>query len=504
MWFEYCTKTNQYQQDAFFEHCAGNKHFFTNKPLPKITSIDAVRELEYAQIIVLNEKDRKLSFARDYLGFHPLLYACHQNMIFISDDIKDILSWLQRNKVQQTFSELAVALYFTMGYVPQGFTLLEQIKTCRNASIYHFENGIITEQSIFTAIEPDHNYQLDDLKNIIMEQTSKLCLTTDTVDVWCSGGLDSTIVAYCAQHQSINPPQILSFDYPVNLPMEYRSGELPYVQQAAISYNLPIRLTTLSTSNYQRVYQQFISSFPSPVFDICVPPKFLLAEATKKLALTGEGGDPLFSGVKNNFMCYMTQKYPKEQLGWLYALSHKRFALALPDLFKNSGELKDKISTYFNDLFARYPGDLITKLFYLNTFEKQGGVIFLENYYAQKSYGIEIRHPLTALAVYQSAFKLQNKLRYQYPHGKLALKQMFQSNLPPNIVHRKKSGTLVPMSHYIEKQRQPHQLLLGADFFNHDQNTLSNGGATKQPNPVLFQYANLVLNDWIEQHIGEM
>lgn len=499
MWFEYCTETNKYSQNDFFEHRASNKRFFTNKPLPNISSINDVSELEYAQIIELNEASRQLSFARDYLGFHPLLFATHNNKIFISDDIKDINHWLKHNGVKQTLSELALALYFSMGYVPQGFTLLDQIKTCRNATIYHFDNGNIKEQSIFKAIAFDQSYRLDDLKTTIIEQTEKLCLPAENIDVWCSGGLDSTIVAYCAQHANKKSTQILSFDYPNNLPLEYRSGELPYVQQVANTYDLPIRLTTLSKPNYQRVYKQFIASFPSPVFDICVPPKFLLAESSKQLALTGEGGDPLFSGVKNNFMCYMTEKYPHEQLGWLYALSHKRFALLLPSLFNNSSELKAKITNYFNDLLTRYPGDLITKLFYLNTFEKQGGVIFLENYYAQKSYGIEIRHPLTSLAVYQSAFKLHNEQRYQYPEGKLALKQMFQQNLPQNIIHRKKSGTLVPMSHYVDQQQQPKKFLLSSDFFNHTELTTS-----KQPNPVLLDYANLVLNDWTTHHLGEM
>jgi len=111
--------------------------------------------------------------------------------------------------------------------------------------------------------------------------------------------------------------------------------------------------------------------------------------------------------------------------------------------------MRERILSYFRDVWATYPGDEVRKLFYLNTLLKQGGMIFPQSYYACKQYGISARHPLSSLAVYRAAFSLPDDVRYIYPTGKLALLKLYQNRLPKQIIHRKKVGTHMPMRHYL-------------------------------------------------------
>lgn len=148
--------------------------------------------------------------------------------------------------------------------------------------------------------------------------------------------------------------------------------------------------------------------------------KYALSANTNTIALTGEGGDPIFSGTKNNFVSFMRAWRPEMAMGWIYALSHLRYGLHFNNLFKNDSELQDYMTAYLQGLIDRYPGSLVRKLLYMNTFIKQGSLIFLESYYGAKQYGIQIRHPLASLPVYETSFKLPEELKYVYPNGKIA------------------------------------------------------------------------------------
>lgn len=500
MWLEFCQQYHRIRQHGFLEQTVGDKVFYSNRPLVALSDIRDAQHLEYAQIIEYHVTHKQLAFARDYLGHHPLLYTQHGTLLLIADNLSDILRWRRAHNAPIQLNEFALALYFSMGYVPQGLSLFEHVTLCENAMVYRAHPEGIRTESLFRAIEIRPEQTTDALYETILQQTQRYTQDAKQIDVWCSGGLDSSIVAYCAQQHRHDDTQLLSFDYPDSVPSTYRTGELPFVRHVADAYHLPLRLTQLSHEGYHQALQDFLRSFPMPVIDICVPPKYLLAKATQGLALTGEGGDPLFSGVKNNFMLYTEQHMPNTSLGWRYALSHKRFALQIDPLFTRGLALTDRIGAYFDDLFDRYPGSIITKLLYMNTFVKQGGLIFLENYYAEQCYGVQIRHPLTSLSTYQTAFELKDALRYQYPQGKLALKSAFGHALPPRILNRKKSGTLVPMQYYIETtQPTLHPMLLDTGCFNLDALERITEHA-----PLLFHYALTVLNQWLSAQLGEL
>ena len=89
----------------------------------QISSIDELANSEYGQAISIDYDKREVQFGRDYLGHYPLLFMQTRTYLIISDEIHDIISWCNDKGIKLTLSAKALALYFTMGYVPQGFTL---------------------------------------------------------------------------------------------------------------------------------------------------------------------------------------------------------------------------------------------------------------------------------------------------------------------------------------------------------------------------------------------
>ena len=416
-------------------------------PKLDLKKIEDLRRAEYGQAIHIDTYSRTIKFGRDYLGQCPLLYALTNEYLFVSDHVGEIRRSLKQAGERISVSEEAIALYLVMGYVPQGMTLYKQIVACENATIYTLHNGRVSAQRIFEPIEIRNDVTDADLQEAIRGSVGSFVGEGD-LDVWCSGGLDSSLVAWETCRGSKNT-ELLTLSYGSSIEQLYGDGEVPYARLMANACGAKLREARLSDQTFHRVYADFLDSHIGPVADTCVIAKYALAETSRACALTGEGGDPLFGGVKNDFMMFAMAKNPTADVGLVYAQSHLRFFESLDQTMYRGAELKGFAAEYMRKLMERYPRDLLRSLFYLNTFEKQGGMIFPESYYSGDKYGVAIRHPLTSIKVYETAFSMPDSLRYVYPDGKLALMRLYQSCLPKEITGRKKSGTLVPLRHYL-------------------------------------------------------
>ena len=458
MWVRIDLNSFENQNRGLVERSANGVTLLASSTLFGLTRIEDLAQAEYGIAIEIDSVNRRVRFGRDYLGHFPLLYAISGPYLLISDEISEIRSEIVRTGGRLTVSEESLALYFTMGYVPQGMTLFNQITSCRNASLYEWSAGSVRETRLFRAVEVDLAVTVEDLVDAIDHDVAQLHRQHPSLDVWCSGGLDSSIVAHCAVRQSPTNVNILTMDYDPVIREQFAGGEVPFAQTIADHVGIPLTRVTMSHDRYAKAFQAIAEAHVGPVIDLAVLPKYVLAGASRQCVLTGEGGDPLFAGIKNTPFLFLRQNDPRRSLGYHYAAVHNRFFHQLRDIFVRGAELEEYVVEYFNRLFESYPGDVLRQLFYLNTFEKQGGEIFSESYYAGKRAGVSVRHPLASRRVYDTAFALPDSAKYRYPDGKLALIEAFGSRLPRAIVDRRKSGTIIPLEIYLDG------LLLNKEF----------------------------------------
>jgi asparagine synthetase B (glutamine-hydrolysing) len=448
MWIKIKLADFSITQEGFVANTGGPKSLFVSPGLESLRAVEDLKDAEYGVAVEIDVAQRRVAFGRDYLGHYPLLYTLTADSLFISDEFYEVRAHVLASGGQLTVSEEVLALYFTMGYVPHGATLLEQIVACENTSIYRYESGRVRQDRIFTPIDEDAAFPLEALGQAIEADIANIASGWDSVDVWCSGGLDSSSVAQCFNSDG-RRARLMTIEYEPEIRAQYGEGELSYAQAVAKHCGVDLTCVSMTRQGYVAAHRQLTERHISPVFDVAIIPKYLLAGATRTVAATGEGGDPLFAGVKNTPFLFLRQNDSKQSLGSHYAMVHNRFFDQLETLFVRGRDLKAYVIEYFDRMFDSFPGSVLRKLLYINTLVKQGGLIFPENYYAAKRADVQVRHPLTGLNVYRAAFQLADERKYRYPTGKLALIDLFGARIPEQVVTRKKSGTRVPLELYL-------------------------------------------------------
>lgn len=479
---------------------AGERTLYVSPGLRRVDKAEDLADCDYGQLVEVDTQQRVVRFGRDYLGHFPLLYAGTEDSLYVSDELSWIIEMLRAAKARLTLSEEAIALYFAMGYVPAGMTIYREIVACEAHALYQWRRGKIHKTSTFAPVEIDPARGLPDLARALEQEVARFAALSSDIDVWCSGGLDSSIMAW-AFNTNGRRAELLTVGYGQKIHDNLGDGERSYAYDVARQCAAPIREIALDEKGFERAHERFVATHPGPVIDTCVPPKYALAEASRKLVITGEGSDPLFGGPKNNVMMFAHARAPAVNLGWHYAVSHNRSFDALGKLMCRGAELADYVVEYVNGLLARYPGDLIRRLFYVNTHIKAASLIFTESYYACREKGVEVRHPYAGLGVYRAAFALEDHFKYRFPRNKLALHDLYAERLPASVVNRKKSGPLIPLSLYLA-DFAAHKFdlapLLESGLFIEefiDRVMEDRGRRDKGPSP----YGLLTLSEWLRR-----
>src|SRR5215467_3716887 len=165
---------------------------------PEVAHIEGIGELadcEYGQAVDVDRENRTVDFGRDYLGHFPLLYACTKTALIVGDEMAALVRALRAEGAKPTISEEAVALYFAMGYVPAGMSIYNEVVACEGHATYRWQRGRVEMTSTFRPVEIDPDCGLPDLDKAISREVERWGSASKEIDVWCSGGIDSSIMA---------------------------------------------------------------------------------------------------------------------------------------------------------------------------------------------------------------------------------------------------------------------------------------------------------------------
>jgi asparagine synthetase B (glutamine-hydrolysing) len=500
IWFKIDLRTFSVDHKGLKINNLGSRSLYYSGALDGLDSAAGLADSEYGQAVEVDFTARSVSFGRDYLGHYPLLYACTSRTLYISDDFGELLGALRQEGVEPSVSEEALGLYFCTGYVPQGMTLYREVVSCEGASLYRWHNGQVTRTSLFRPVEIDEDFPAEEVGKALEAEVRKAAQGRDAVDVWCSGGLDSSIIACCAHRADVRAA-LVTLGYGSSIQERYGDGEQFFVREVSRAYGMPIREINFTPEAFADVYPLYVQTHNAPAIDTPVAPKYALAAGSRALVLTGEGGDNFFGGPKNNTMLYARERSPDASVGWLYALAHNRWASRLGGVLRRGEDLKGYVTGYFERLFDSYPGTLLRKLFYVNGLYKPASMIYAQSYYPSRIHGISVRHPMASLSVYRASFALPDHRKYQYPRNKIVLTDLYADALPPKVTRRKKSGTLIPLKFCLENLPDSAfglEQLAGTGFLSDELLDRVSRTRGKQMDAVLV-YGLVTLNYWLKQ-----
>jgi len=445
-------------------------------------------------IALWDKKEKKLILARDSYGEKPLYWSRINDTLIFSSEVKSILV---HPLIDKKLNHLAIYQYFSFDYVPQPFTVFENIYKLENGSFLVFKDN---EVEINRFYEIKSNEEKIDFKSALvrleelLEDSVKRRLIADVpLGIFLSGGIDSSTIAYFAKkHQS----QIKTFSIGFS---EKTFDESIYAKQVAELLNTEHYHKEFGPNDLLEVIPEIIDKLDEPFGDSSILPTFLLAKFTKEkvtVALGGDGGDELLMGYPNhqiqklihlfgleNFkpkitcINFLEKIFPISNKNLVFSYKLKRYVHSLfyPGLYRDflniGGYIRDidnlfKFKINQEEIFKFT--DEFLKEYQNQNYQEKINVLF-QKYYLEDDIlfkvdragmynSLEVRAPFLDFRLADFINSLPLKYKLKRLTGKYILKEVMKNKLPKNIINRKKKGFGIPLTIWLKRDLKNYML----------------------------------------------
>jgi asparagine synthase (glutamine-hydrolysing) len=430
---------------------------------------------------IWDSTEGQLFAARDLFGEKPLYYATAADGAFlIASEIKALLA---SRKVEGRLDRTSVDAYLALGYIPPNRTIYSDVQTLRPGHYLRW-NGTATVQRYWTPrIEPRERSLSDlteELRHLLMRAVRRQLVADVEVGALLSGGIDSSIVVALAQQQRGAGEAIQTFSVGFGTAIH----ELPYARTIADRYKTDHHEIDLGNPPVATLLQKLACVYDEPFADSSQIPTYQIAQYARrfvKVVLTGDGGDELFGGYTRYLSLIEADGVTMPRLQWLLwriaarfsgaarrsdgrrratalvaqwrdpwqraVMSHVAFAArsrsqlwgteVTDDHLFDSAFRPEQPATAFDaavhyDLTSYLPGDILYKV------DR-----------ASMAHGLETRAPFLDRDVVEFALALPRRAKIDDGTTKVALKQAFACELPPEIQSRDKQGFEAPYSEWL-------------------------------------------------------
>lgn len=450
--------------------------------------IDFITKLRGMFAIALYDKVKnKLILARDRVGIKPLFYALNGDKLIFGSELKEILNGLGK---KPDINPQGVLDYFTYGYTLREKTFFKGINKLLPSR--YLELDVNTFKSDITKYweidsSPDYIITESEWIEIIsakLSETVKSHMISDVpLGAFLSGGVDSSaVVAYMAQFSS-QPVQTFSIGF-----KEAKYNELDYARQVSKIYKTNHHEMILKPASVD-IIDDLINMYDEPFADSSAIPTYFVSKFAREcvtVALSGDGGDELFAG----YLSYAKAKQIsciQHSLPNIIRPISGIISKTLPDHMFGKGlsyylsKTPSLLGAYFT-LFKDYEiNSLFNKEFFKElkpSFSVVSKIELLKSYGAQDlvtrnelldistylvddiltkvdrvsmANSLEVRVPLLDHEFIELAFKIPSTMKLKNTEGKYIFKKALASNLPEDILYRKKQGFGVPLTKWFNK-----------------------------------------------------
>ncbi|MEM1291116.1 MAG: asparagine synthase-related protein [Cyanobacteria bacterium P01_H01_bin.162] len=430
--------------------------------------VAALQQLRGMFAIAIWDRHRQeLWLIRDRVGARTLYTAQMGNICYIAPRLKTLNPWRSSQ-----LDLVALRDYLCCAFVPGERTLWQDVRELRPGTYLQLPQG--NASPYWQAPPPEWSdeaapplawYGGQLLSQL--EVVTKACLPTgQPVGVYLSGGLDSScITALAAQfHQ---PPV---HTYAIHFGAEY-PNELAFSSMVAAHCQTQHHVLEITPQQLWQRLPETMSALDDPIGDPLTVPNLLLgqlARETVSVILNGEGGDPCFGGPKNKPMLlnslYGQAATPESDNPLLtaYLNSFQKCASVLPQLLRPEvwQAVQAAPSVFAADLQAT--DAYLNRLMELNIKFKGADHILTKVNNLTQAAGLQGRSPLFDSRIVELSRQIPPAYKLAGANEKAVLKAAVADLLPASIVHRPKSGMMVPVQAWFYQlwNRQARSLLL--------------------------------------------
>jgi asparagine synthase (glutamine-hydrolysing) len=491
---------------------------------------------------IWDSRDGSCLLSRDPLGVKPLYYAITKsgNLVFCSE----LTPLLKHPEIDAELDWEAVLEYFTCLYIAAPRSLIRGVYKLRSGESLVWKNSAVRRWLYWEppgVNEPDVLYSTADFREKVAEllknAVSRRLIADVPVGAFLSGGIDSSLIVALASQES---PGLQTFSIGYK---ESDFDELQYAREVSRHCNTSHH-EFLLTPEEETLLEEVIDAMDEPIADSSAVATFLVARETAqfvKVALSGVGGDELFSGYPRYLGAKLSEILPpacaplvskmlsqfasrpsgRDLRGWLRRFGEglrleprQRYWLWTTFLDRHTREkiLSDRIvgGAHFEqesaELFACGAGDYLDKIirFDLKRYLASDLLKFADN--MTMAHSLELRVPFCDLDLVELVLRTPAATRFPGYRLKPVLKDIARDYLPAKVVQRRKQGFMIPIGRWFRHQLRPYiQSALKTEklpsFLNPIgvQQLLAEHLAEKGNHTHLL-WAGLVLSRWLALH----
>lgn len=431
--------------------------------------------------VLWDSQNKTLLAGRDRIGKKPLFYQQLGKKISIASELPAL-----RKLTDISWSECldSTADYLRHGFFLPGTTAYNEVKELRPGHLLNWSqhDGVVDSPHWrlkvggYTGSKAQAVEQCRELMNASMKRR----MVADVeVGAFLSGGVDSSLVVALMQSTCGVTPKTFSIGF-----SQKAYDETRYARQISKKYDTEHYERCMTDWDTNRLVALITNHVGQPFADSSILPTAMvcdLASEHVKVALSGDGGDELFSGYER----YKVRAY----LGWYMALplqirktvkalihrsaryipafsgpAPKILLLALDVLERSEDETPYTASLmYQNESFSVLAPDLADKghrppvqlensnLHDVQAMMQGDALVYLPQDIlvkvdrASMAHSLETRSPFLDTELVEHAFSLPLQWHRTPSRGKQILKNAFQHLLPKEIWNRKKQGFGVPL-----------------------------------------------------------
>jgi asparagine synthase (glutamine-hydrolysing) len=447
---------------------------------------------------------KTLILVRDRFGEKPLYYTFQNDNFIFSSEIKSIKSF---PNLKFTINNNSLYSFLKCGFVNSNNTIYNEIQKIEPGSYLIFSNNslkkinyyIIQNEINYSTKNPynlSYNEAIRDLDTLLIKSIQQQLLSDVNIGVYLSGGVDSSLIASIYQ--------IKLSSIPINTyTIAYGNTKFDERFQAKeISNFLNTNHTEiiLNKNCIINSIENIQNSLDEPYADISMLPMVFLSKSASlnnKVVLSGDGADELFCGYNRyslinnkifkinkqikslisyaltltnpflfNFIKQIVYKFNKNVF---YSKNYDKNLYKLIDLLK----AKDLFEIYFIIISNSFKNDILknnnsfsitdnlkidNKFSYTQQLMIFDTLTYLPNNLLYKYDSstmlntIEGRAPFLDKNIFDFAWRLPERFKFNEFNNKVILRDILKSYLPNMLINKHKNGFSPPVSDWLRNE----------------------------------------------------
>ena len=443
---------------------------------------------------VWNTNSGEIILARDHMGIKPLYYQIKNNQLVFASEMKGMLA---SGLVEKKINSKSVSQFLANGYIMQPETIIEDVNMLEPASCLIWKNGQYTTKRFWQitdkplSLPKTEEEAINKVNQLITDAVHEQAVADRSLGVFLSGGLDSTAIVAALKKNGANHIKTFSVGFD-----DDELSEEDDAREAAEFFGTTHTQLQVSDEDVVPQINQYIKALDQPSVDGLNT--WLVSKATAKhvtVALSGLGGDELFSGYSIDRAILTKQKYawlshiihatkpiwknaPKNISNRLQAYTNWR---NLSEFYKTWGRLfndaeiqelttqKASTQNQFETLEIGSKYSLLQRISYMHQRGFMMSRLLRDSDAVSMDHSIEARFPVLDYRLVNLAFhlpdywKIKNvsataKLKYYEKENsyevngvKHLLYQAFKNDLPPDFGKRSKRGFKMPIQKWMKE-----------------------------------------------------